>query len=235
MYTVDLLRSKNWKIHQRSKIPLKYIDRSIEEYIPTGKSEKEKNHNKRTFEEFMDYYENLETHLLNGTGLILCGPVGVGKTFLMTHLSKKAYSIFDYHNGQIQENDIQTDKNNRFYYIQATRISQLVFPQGLNEKELNLRRNLKTLAGLWIDDISKMSETKSKAEINFLDDVLRWRDLNKFPTFYTSQLPFNSVKNGPGLDAALQGPIHDIIKGNCKVLSFLGESKRILNTDYLEE
>lgn len=158
---------------------------------------------------------------------MLCGSVGIAKTWLMTHLSKKIMNIFGEENGRIREENLTTvGRSNRFYYIQATTVSQYTFPSGLNERELEVRRNLKTLAGLWIDDISKLAETRSGHEISFLDDILRWRDLNCLSTFYTSQLPFDSSSTFDGLDKALSKPIHDIIRGNCRILTFMGESQR---------
>ena len=177
----------------------------------------------------MEYYNNLEDNLKSGKGLMLCGPVGVAKTWLMTILSKKVIDIFQKENGILNENQLMVkDKKytNRMIYIQGTTINDLVFRTGLNEKELNLRNGIKTISGLWIDDVSKMGETKNKHELMFLDDILRWRDLNALTTFYTSQLPFESKGNIDGLDKVITKPIHDIIRGNCEIISFLGESQR---------
>jgi DNA replication protein DnaC len=226
MYQAQHLKSPIYKKYSKSNLPMKYIEHDIKDFRILGDSEKEKKHNEEMFEIFMDYYNNAELYLRKGEGIILCGSVGIAKTWLMTHLAKRIIDIFDDENGKIQEEDIKTDKSNRFYYIQATTISQMVFTGGLSEKELTVRRGIKEIAGLWIDDISKLSETKSGAEISFLDDILRWRDLNGLTTFYTSQLPFDSVGKFEGLDKALSKPIHDIIRGNTRILTFRGESQR---------
>jgi DNA replication protein DnaC len=220
MYQANKMKSKNWKKYTNANLPTKYIDHDISEFRVLGEG-KVATHNKKTFEKFMEYYDNAEEHLKKGEGLILCGSVGIAKTWLMTHLAKKIINIFDEENGRITEESLHLGNNqmNRFYYIQATTISQMVFPTGLSEKELNIRRGIKTIAGLWIDDISKLAETKSGHETSFLDDLLRWRDLNCLPTFYTSQLPFEDIKT-------FSLPIHDIIRGNCQVLTFMGNSQR---------
>jgi DNA replication protein DnaC len=209
---------------------MKYIDHKIEDFRILGNTEKEKKYNKEMFDQFMDYYNNVGEYLKQGKGLILCGSVGIAKTWLLTHLAKKIIDIFENENIKIQEDEqegnLKDAVRNNFYYIQATTLSQMVFPTGLNEKELNIRRGIKTIAGLWIDDISKLAETKSGFEISFLDDIIRWRDLNLLSTFYTSQLPFDSIDDFEGLDKALSKPIHDIIRGNTIVITFRGESQR---------
>lgn len=226
MYKADMLSSPLYKKYSKSNLPMKYVDHSIDDFRILGNTKEIKTHNQEMFDSFMEYYNNIEEYLSKGEGLILCGSVGIAKTWLMTHLSKRIIEIFDNENGKIQEMDIQSDRKNRLYYIQATTISQMVFTMGLNNKELDIRRGIKNIAGLWIDDISKLSETKSGAEISFLDDILRWRDLNGLTTLYTSQLPFDSIKNFDGLDKALSKPIHDMIRGNTRILTFRGESQR---------
>ncbi|GEM_PF-5890065 len=230
MYIADRLKSTSYKRYSRSNLPIKYINHDINDFRILGNTTKEKKHNQDMFDIFMDYYNNVETYLKEGKGLILCGSVGIAKTWLLTHLAKKIIDIFDYENVKIQEDEqeglLKDAVKNNFYYIQATTISQMVFTTGLNEKELNVRRGIKTVAGLWIDDISKLAETKSGHEISFLDDIIRWRDLNLLATFYTSQLPFDSFGDFEGLDKAISKPIHDIIRGNCNIVTFRGESQR---------
>ncbi|MDF2615487.1 MAG: hypothetical protein K0Q47_142 [Sedimentibacter sp.] len=231
MYQANKLISSAYRKYSKSNLPMKYIDHNIEDFRILGDTTKEKKHNQQMFDKFMNYYNNLEENLKNGRGIILCGSVGIAKTWLLTHLSKKIISIFEEENINIQEKEQEGDlksnsKYNNFYYIQATTLSQMVFTTGLNEDELKVRRGIKTIAGLWIDDISKLAETKSGHEISFLDDIIRWRDLNLLSTFYTSQLPFDSSGELEGLDSALSKPIHDMIRGNCEIITFRGESQR---------
>lgn len=226
MYQAEKLKSAIYKKYLKSNLPMKYIEHDIKDFRILGDTEKEREHNQKMFNSFMEYYENAEKYLRQGYGLLLCGSVGIAKTWLMTHLAKRIIDIFDKENGRIQEENIHTERFNQFYYIQATTISQMVFTHGLSEKELKVRRGIKEIAGLWIDDISKLAETRTGAEISFLDDILRWRDLNGLTTFYTSQLPFDSIGKFDGLDKALSKPIHDIIRGNTRILTFRGQSQR---------
>lgn len=231
MYQADKINTKEWKLYSKARLPMKYIDYSLDDFRILGKDKKTKDHNSESFEEYMEYYNNLEENLKQGKGLMLCGPVGVAKTWLMTLLSKKVIEIFNNENGKMSEEQLlvkdQSKKyRNRLIYIQGTTMNDLVFRTGLNESEINLRGGIKTIAGLWIDDISKMGETKNKHELIFLDDILRWRDLNALTTFYTSQLPFESKGEIMGLDKVLSKPVHDIIRGNCKIITFKGESQR---------
>lgn len=227
MYKVEDLTSAEFKRYSRSNLPIKYIKNSIDDFKILGDTDREREFNEKSFNQFMEYYNNLEDNLREGRGIILCGSVGIAKTFLLTQLAKKVMEIFDDENKKIQDENLkQSAIYNKFYYIQATTLTQLMFPTGLNEDELKVRRGIKTIAGLWIDDISKLSETKGGHEISFLDDILRWRDLNNLTTFYTSQLPFDSFKDFKGLDAALSKPIHDMIRGNTEIITLRGESQR---------
>ncbi len=231
MYTVERLKSQSYKKYARSNLPIKYIDNDISEFRIIGDNAKQKKRNEEMFNKFMNYYDNVGEYLKQGRGLYLCGPVGVAKTWLLTHLAKKIIDIFEQENSKLieeeQEGNLKEPTMNNFYYIQGTTVGQLIFPSGLNEKELNIRRGIKTIAGLWIDDISKIAETKSGHEISFLDDVIRWRDLNMLPTFYTSQIPFDAIDEDlPGLDKLISKPIHDMIRGNCDILTFVGDSQR---------
>lgn len=227
IYKVENLKDKKFRRYSKCNIPTKYIQNSLEDFKILGKTEKEKKQNQKSFDMFMDYYNNAETYLREGTGLLICGSVGIAKTFLLTQLAKKIIEVFDEENKKIQNEDMGDNvRFNKFYYIQATTLSQMIFTSGLNEDELKIRRGIKTISGLWIDDISKLSETKSGVEISFLDDILRYRDLNCLSTFYTSQLPFDSIGEFKGLDEAISRPIHDIIRGNTVVINFRGESQR---------
>lgn len=227
MYFADKISTAEFKKYSKSNLPMKYINNDISEFRILGDNDKVRKYNEEMFEKFMDYYNNVEYRLKEGKGLIICGSVGIAKTWAMTCLAKKIIEIFDKENGKMQEANLDYEAyKNSLYYIQATTISQMVFPTGLNDKELKARRGIKSIACLWIDDISKMAETKSGHEISFIDDILRWRDLNCLTTLYTSQLPFDSIKGFEGLDQALSKPIHDMIRGNCEVITFRGTSQR---------
>ena len=220
MYTLKEYQDSNYKKYSKSNLPMKYINKDIEDFKILG-DEKEKIFNQKNFDMFMDYYKNVEFNLKKGRGIIISGSVGIGKTLLLTYLSKKIIEIFEIENLKIQDAELGIDiKYNKLYYIQTTTLSQMIFSSGLNEKELNIRRGIKTIACLWIDDVSKIQQTKTSIEINFLDDILRYRELNNLTTIYTSQVPFEELIN------ILSIPIYDMIKGSTLQLVFRGDSQR---------
>lgn len=200
-----------------NNLPKKFIDYEIEDFsFGNGNNEIEK-HNIKEFKKVVNYYKNLEQNIEKGRGIIICGPVGVMKTSMLTVISKKAIEIFK--NWYFQSNE-EIRFLHRLYFIQATTLGQLMFRTGLDESELRLRKSLKTITVLVIDDLTKISETKNHHEIVFLDDIIRYRDLNLLPTFYSCQIPFEKIKE------VLGEPIYDIIRGNCEVIEFRGKSKR---------
>jgi len=220
MYTLKEYKDSNYKKYSKSNLPMKYINKDIEDFKILG-DEKEKIFNQKNFDMFMDYYKNVEFNLKKGRGIIISGSVGIGKTLLLTYLSKKIIEIFEIENLKIQDEELGIDiKYNKLYYIQATTLSQMIFSSVLNEKELSIRRGIKTIACLWIDDVSKIQQTKTSIEINFLDDILRYRELNNLTTIYTSQVPFEE------LISILSIPIYDMIKGSTLQLVFRGDSQR---------
>lgn len=117
-------------------------------------------------------------------------------------------------------NIVQRKEMFKLQFIQATTIFNLAMGFHLNDKEQNMRRSLKEIFCLVIDDISKFGETNKGNEMIYLDDLLRYRDLNMLPTFYTCQVPFNE------LPKVLTLPLADMIRGNCRVIEFRGDSQR---------
>lgn len=221
MYLLNNYKNDNYRKYLKSNLPMKYVDSNINDFKILGDNSKEKQFNEKMYQLFNNYCKDLNINLKNGFGLTICGSVGIAKTWLLTHLAKKVIEEFDIENIKIQDEDLGDGiKFNKFYYIQATTLSQMIFRTGLTEEELKVRSGIKTIAGLWIDDISKISETKTSVEISFFDDIIRYRDLNKLTTFYTSQVPFEELSN------ALSKPIFDIIRGNTLQLTFRGESQR---------
>lgn len=202
------------RIYIRSEIPLKFINSKVEHISFNGEDKKQNISNMKNFEKFLLYKENLENNLLLGKGLAICGPVGVAKTMLMTILSKDIINLF------YEKNKEEGEESNRFLFIQATSLYDLANRYGLNDSELRKRKALKSLTGLWIDDLTKFGETGKGNEMIYLDDIIRFRDLNMLSTFYTIQVPFELVKN------TLNNPIYDIIRGNCEVIEFIGDSRR---------
>lgn len=214
MITKERLEDSEIKKYSVYNLPVKFIKSRLDDFKTVLDSPEIQKHNNNQFKKFLSYRDNLESNLRRGRGLAICGPVGVGKTMLMTILAKDIIKIFDKYNSELN------NPVNKFYCIQATTLFDLANKQNLTEKELHMRRTIKTLSGLWIDDLTKFGETSKGNELIFLDDIIRYRDLNMLPTFYTIQVPFEM------LPKILSTAIYDIIRGNCEVIEFRGKSKR---------
>jgi DNA replication protein DnaC len=206
-----------------SGIPQKFYDAKLKDFKILG-NKQEKEFNSNSFEEFKDYYNNLEENILNGYGLILCGSKGIGKSMLMTILAKKAIEIYMSWNRDIQAHyKVQSeyeDKINKLCFIQATSLIQLTFRSTCSPKELELAYNLKSFSGVCVDDLTKIQTFKDQKEFSILDDLFRFRDLNQLPTWVTSQMDVES------LTKILPSPLMDILKSNFKEIVFVGDSQR---------
>ncbi|WP_287568793.1 hypothetical protein [Thermosipho sp. (in: thermotogales)] len=214
MRTKKTLSDSEIKKYSVYNLPKKFIKSTLDDFKIIGDTTEIRQHNTICFKRFKNYMNNLDVNLECGRGLAICGPVGVGKTMLMTILAKEIIKIFDRHNFELN------NAANKFYFIQASRLYDLANRQGLNEDDLNIRNSIKDLSGLWIDDLTKFGETGKGNELIYLDDIIRYRDLNVLPTFYTIQVPFKLISK------VLSIPIYDIIRGNCEVIEFRGKSMR---------
>lgn len=228
LYLKDNILDKKFIKMRKSNLPKKFDDMTIEDLKVIGQNTKEKANYKSNLDLFIEYYDNLEENIINGYGLIFCGPVGVGKTLMMTLVAHKSMEIFDIENSKIVEYSrlIKNDESmldefkNTLYFIQATSLFDLAFSFGLTDEQKVMRTKLKQLAGLFIDDISKLQTTKNGGEIAFMDDILRHRDCNKLPVWATSQVKFEN------LEQIFTKPIFDLLRGNNLVLQFVGDSQR---------
>lgn len=227
MNTVDDIKDRVWRHYRACNLPRKFDDFTMTDLKIIGESKKERDHNKGQLILLHEYYNNIRTNLLNGTGLVICGPVGVGKTLMTIMIAHEVLNIFDKENmdmtihGRTISNDgTKYDEfKNKLYFIQATSLARLALP-GLSEEEQKMRPKLKYLSGLCIDDIAKMQESKSQFEMAYLDDILRYRDLNALPTWITCQLPFKE------LESVLGKPIFDLLRANNLVLELIADSQR---------
>ena len=193
--------------YKNADLPKKFLSKKIEDFEISSD-------NKKSFEKFLKYRENLNENLENGRGLAICGPVGVGKTALMTMLAKEIIDLY------YEENKKKGQEKLKFKFIQSTTLFDMSNRYGLSENQINFRNKIKEFSGLFIDDLTKFGQTNNGNELIYLDDIIRYRDLNMLPTFYTMQVPLKNLQN------VLTNPIQDIIRGNCEVINLVGESHR---------
>lgn len=224
--TPALAINAEFKTLDRLNVPRIHRTTTIEDFKIIG-DKNEKEQNRSEFEKFKKYYNNIEENLENGIGLYICGPIGVGKSMLMTLTLMRAINICSQWNDSFDEitetskfEDIMLNYKHTAYFIQATTLGQYMFTQNLDDNEMKIRRMLKKFTVLAIDDITKMLETKIGNEISFVDDILRTRYYMKLTTMMTSQMPLNE------LPKKLSEPIHDLVRHRCIELTFIGPSQR---------
>jgi len=166
------------------------------------------------FEKIKKYIKDFWKNLINGKGMIFVGPVGTAKTAAACLLMKYAYSFFLNEKFYFQYKKYNKGVLTLEESVQFVLSGKMLFDY-FGDKESFLK--LKDKSFLIIDDITKPTQNFF---VEVFDFVIRHRELNNLPTILTSQLPMKKLKEFFGL------PVYDLIKGNYKVLKFLGKSKR---------
>lgn len=223
MYTFKRQILYNSDLLSYSNLPYKFFNKELEDFEIRGNDKNTKEHNRKEFAKVKKYIENLEENLLSAKGLFLCGPVGVGKTMLMTIVAFEILKIL--HKTNVENRELVNTKINKLKFIQGTTLGFMVNNYDLSEEEKKTKRALKTVSVLCIDDISKIGNLKNSNEITFLDDILRHRDLNMLTTLFTSQIPLKH-KEEADIFKVFGTPIGDLIRGNCEVIEIWGRSGR---------
>lgn len=211
------LRNNSWfRNCHFSNIPKKFINSKLDDFRILGKN-KEKKLNQESLKSVKLYIENLEENIINGKGIILCGPFGVGKTMLLSIIAMNILKSLSRVNAKIRnEKDIFENKS---YFILANTLIDLVFRSNLTDKELKMRSKIKDISALFIDDLLKFKKTKSEVELDFLDEILRTRHHNNLITCMTIQVGSSE------LDKWLPENIIELLE-NFVVLNFVGDSQR---------
>jgi len=225
MYTVDRLRNAKRKRFIKDNLPVRYFDKTLNDFTLEGPEEVVKA-NGHSLSLVNDYLMHAKSNLCNGLGLFFYGPVGVGKTMMMTIIAKAVIELFDSENFKINEEIGNNSTKNRMYRITAPDIVEFTFPSGLSDERKLIREGIRDVSGLWIDDISKLTQTKTANEIAYLDGLLRHRYDFGLPTFYTSQVPLKSKGNIDGINKVLSEPIYELIRDTSIPVLFTGPSRR---------
>jgi len=159
------------------------------------------------------WVKNFSSNFSNGKGILFAGPVGTGKSSLVTVILKHCFAYMK--NRMIWEylkklNPSFYEPVPVFFWQASALIGDFYDDKDKFEKKASV-------AVLGIDDITKSS---GERYIEALDYVIRKRELNSLPTLYTSQRPLKE------LEGTLGTPIFDLIKGNTTTIEVIGESRR---------
>lgn len=179
-----------------ARIGRRYADCSLENFNSEG--------NEEAFNAIIKYVENLEQNIESGTGLVLCGSVGVGKTHLAVAVLKEA--IKKGYSGLFQNAPGLMYRFNATYSTAET----------TEEALLTTLRDTKVLV---IDDLGKGKWTEKVAERFYAIINARYNELN--PTIITTNLIGSAFRKYVG-DA-----VADRLYDCCLFVELKGESYRL--------
>lgn len=155
----------------KTNIPCKYWELDFKHYRSTGRTEEEKELNKRSMARIYNYRDELKKNRREGLGLYIEGPNGVGKTFIATSIGKEA---------------IRLGYSVRFHLL--SEIVSLTMQSFEDKSTLKILSKLKTCDFLIIDDADKPYSTKSAFKISLFDDLVRYRVQNLLPCIVTANV-----------------------------------------------
>ena len=197
------LHSKNVKLiavnrYAESNIPIEYW---------TLKMEKDFHGDNRLLNKYNEYVIDLKKSYLDGTSICFAGSHGLGKTFTISSILKKA--------------------SNKGFTCLYTTLSDIVnvLTSASNEEKFLARRELSLVDFLAIDEFdSRFISSDNAADLyaRTLENVFRTRSQNKLPTLMCTNSP-NIIEtfNGP-----LKASIDSLMKGYLKLFPVFGEDYR---------
>lgn len=181
-----------------SNIPVKYRSAKVGEWQNTGRTLDEVASNQKSIEGIKTYVSRLPEMITNGIGLFLCGPNGVGKTFLASAIGIEA---------------ITQGYATSFYAISEI-ISLTVQGWYDEEKRKEMINDVEQVNMLIIDDCDKVYKTKAGLETMVFDNMFRKRVQNNMPVIFTSnnsladvEKSFNHSVLSMFLDQSIELPI----------------------------
>ena len=199
----DDLKAKAIKLtainrYAESNIPIEYWSLKMERDF-TGDS--------RLLDKYNEYVSDLKSSYINGSSICFAGSHGLGKTFSVTCILKKA--------------------NQKGYTCLYTTLSDIVnvLTQANGEEKFLARRELAMVDFLVIDEFdSRFMPSENAADLyaRSLENVFRTRSQNKLPTLMCTNSP-NIVEsfNGP-----LKASIDSLLKGYLKIFPVFGDDFR---------
>jgi len=198
---------------QDSGIPNHYIDKEIKDWIDPSTNQNEKVINQQSIELIKKYCSSIQSMKIEGYGIFLCGPNGVGKTLLSCVIGKSV---------------IRSGFSCKYYTL--SRIVTMTIEGWFDAEEKRRRvKEIESCDFLIIDDCDKFHRTKTGIEITILDSTLRERVQNKKPIIFTSNQDLNGIKN------IFTSSIYSMIIGQSAVAVILGEDFRKKNSDLIKK
>jgi len=178
----------NEQVHvnvQMSGIPVRYHDARLDRWNNPGRDAREQEMNNRSIHVVRSYGKRIDKMKNKGYGLFLCGPNGVGKTYLACALAVEAVR----HSFDVR------------YYTMSKIVRTVV--DGWYDDELKVVvRDIENTPFLVIDDLDKPYTTKTGLEISVLDNLFRERMQNNRPMIVTSNMPLDKLAATHGKSVA---------------------------------
>jgi len=185
----------------------RYAESNIPFEYWTLKMEKDFHGDPRLLNKYEEYIKDLKQSYINGSSICFAGGHGLGKTFTVTSILKKA-----------------CQKNFTCLYTTLSDIVN-VMTSGIGEDKYLAKRELALVDFLVIDEFdSRFMPSENAADLyaRSLENVFRTRSQNKLPTLMCTNSP-NVVEsfNGP-----LKASMDSLMRGYLKVFVVLGDDFR---------
>ena len=188
---------------QMSGIPVKYQGARLDKWSNPGQTIQQVSLNERSANVVRSYSSKIKTMREKGYGLFLCGPNGVGKTYLSCAIAVEA---------------IRSGQGVRFYTM--SKIVRTVVDGWYDEEVKAVVRDIETTPFLVIDDLDKTYQTKTGLEISVLDNLFRERLQNNRPMIVTSNKPLDKLHETHGKSVA------SMFSEHCAQCVFVGDDYR---------
>lgn len=173
---IERRKSKISKMYLESALPERYKDADIQKWQNPGVSKDEIELNQKSLVLIERYAADVRKHIASGTGLFICGPNGVGKTFLACAVS-----------------NVVIASNLSVKYFTLDKIIKTEIDGWRNEESKVLMDNISNADLLVVDDIDKVYRTKTGIENSLFDNLLRCRLQDNKPCIFTSNKTLDDI------------------------------------------
>lgn len=185
----------------------RYAESNIPFEYWTLKMEKDFHGDPRLLKKYEEYIKDLKQSYINGSSICFAGGHGLGKTFTVTSILKKA-----------------CQKNFTCLYTTLSDIVN-VMTAGIGEDKYLAKRELALVDFLVIDEFdSRFMPSENAADLyaRSLENVFRTRSQNKLPTLMCTNSP-NVVES---LNGPLKASMDSLMRGYLKIFVVLGDDFR---------